>query len=176
MVHKRDPLTSNLNYVYRLDWLNVIEAVKQQCSAIATGFIQEHEQCFPTQDIMNATKVIYLQFWVNLKLSTRFWHNFQFWKHNIVLGSIWPKIIVGWNIVGAMVILFQDYYACQLPCNYEASYGLQFMHEYLDHLVQQPTSFPLIIWMAKTNWIVYGHCYGQHRTWEMFFKYGVYEE
>jgi hypothetical protein len=71
---------------------------------------------------------------------------------------------------------FQDYYACQLPCNYEASYGLEFMHENLDHLVQQPTSFPLIILMAKTNWIVYGHGYGQHRGWEMFFKYGVYEE
>ncbi len=29
MVHKRDPLISCLNHVFRLDWLNVVEVVKQ---------------------------------------------------------------------------------------------------------------------------------------------------
>jgi hypothetical protein len=62
MVHKNDPLTSRLSYVSILDWLNAIEVVKHQCSVIVIGFIQELEQCFQTQDIMNAIKVIYPQF------------------------------------------------------------------------------------------------------------------
>ncbi len=53
---------------------------------------------------------------------------------------------------------------------HEDSYGLQSMHKNLDHLVQQPISFPSIIWMAKTNWIICGHGYGQHRRWKMFFQ------
>jgi hypothetical protein len=53
---------------------------------------------------------------------------------------------------------------------HEASYGLQSMHKNLDHLVQRPISFPSIIWMAKTNWIIYDHGYGQHRRWKMFFQ------
>jgi hypothetical protein len=61
MLHKRDPLTSYLSYVSKLDWLNVVEAMKQQCGVIAIGFIQECERRFRAQDIMNATRVIYPQ-------------------------------------------------------------------------------------------------------------------
>jgi hypothetical protein len=43
MVHKRDPLISCLNYVSKLDWLNVVEVVKQQCNVAATSFIQKLE-------------------------------------------------------------------------------------------------------------------------------------
>jgi len=155
--------------------------VKQQCSAIAIGLIQEHEH-FPAEDIMNATRVICSQLWVQPKVEHKILAQFFSFESTLLFWeAYWPKTIVylafvGWSIVGATIIFFQDYYACQLPCNFEASYGLQFMHKKLDHLVQQPTSFPLIIWMAKTNWIVYGHGYGQHRGWDMFFKYGVYEE
>jgi hypothetical protein len=39
MVHKKDPLTSCLSYISRLDCLNVIEAMKQQCNVITTSFI-----------------------------------------------------------------------------------------------------------------------------------------
>ncbi len=61
MLHKRDPLTSYLSYVSKLDWLNVVEAMKQQCGVIATSLIQECERCFRAQNIMNATRVIYPQ-------------------------------------------------------------------------------------------------------------------
>jgi hypothetical protein len=43
MVHKRDPLTNCLSYVFRLDWLNVIEVVKQQCNVATTNLIQKLE-------------------------------------------------------------------------------------------------------------------------------------
>jgi hypothetical protein len=48
-----------LSYVSKLDCLNVIEVVKQQCSVITTNFISELERHFQAQDIMNAIGVIY---------------------------------------------------------------------------------------------------------------------
>jgi hypothetical protein len=60
MVHKKDPLISCLNYVFRLDWLNVIKVVKKQCNVASINLIQKLERCFPTQDIMNATGVMTL--------------------------------------------------------------------------------------------------------------------
>ncbi len=53
------PLITRLNYVSRLDWLNAVQALKQECNVATTSLIQELEQHFPTQDIMNATRVIY---------------------------------------------------------------------------------------------------------------------
>ncbi len=44
--------------------MNAIEDVKKQCSNGTFGLIEELERRFPTQDIMNATGIIYLQFWV----------------------------------------------------------------------------------------------------------------
>jgi hypothetical protein len=40
-----------------LDWLNVIEVVKQQCNVVAINLIQKLERRFPVQDIMNAIGV-----------------------------------------------------------------------------------------------------------------------
>ncbi len=63
MVHQRDVLIGCLSYVYKLDWLNVVKVVKQHNPTIIDP-IQELEWWFLVQDIMNATSVIYLQFWV----------------------------------------------------------------------------------------------------------------
>ncbi len=52
----------SLNYVSKLDWLNVVEAIKQHYNVIAIGLIQKLEQQFPTQDLMNAIGVIILKF------------------------------------------------------------------------------------------------------------------
>jgi hypothetical protein len=41
MVHKRDPLISCLSYVFRLDWLNVVEVVKQQCNVVGISLISK---------------------------------------------------------------------------------------------------------------------------------------
>jgi len=41
MVHKRDPLTNCLSYVSRLNWLNIVEVVKQQCNVATISLIQE---------------------------------------------------------------------------------------------------------------------------------------
>jgi hypothetical protein len=64
MVHKRDVLTNYLSFVSTLNWLNGVEVMKQWCNVTVVGFIQELKQQFLAQDIMNATSVIYLQFWV----------------------------------------------------------------------------------------------------------------
>jgi hypothetical protein len=47
MVHKRDPLTNCLSYVFRLSWLNVVEVVKQQCNVVTISLIQELKRHFP---------------------------------------------------------------------------------------------------------------------------------
>jgi len=59
MVHKKNPLTSCLSYVSRLDCWNVVKVMKQQCNVTTTSPIEELEQRFPAQDIMNAIGVIY---------------------------------------------------------------------------------------------------------------------
>jgi hypothetical protein len=41
MVHKRDLVISCLNYVSRLDWLNIVKVVKNQCSVANTSLIQK---------------------------------------------------------------------------------------------------------------------------------------
>ncbi len=44
--------------------MDAIENVKKQCSNVTFGLIEELERRFPTQDIMNATGIIYSQLWV----------------------------------------------------------------------------------------------------------------
>jgi hypothetical protein len=58
-------LIGSLNYVLKLDWLNVVEAMKQHYNVVAIGLIQKLEQQFPTQDLMNAIGVIILKFGCN---------------------------------------------------------------------------------------------------------------
>jgi len=55
-------LIGHLNYVSRLNWLNVVKAMKQHYNVVATSFIQKLEQRIPTQDLMNAIGVIILKF------------------------------------------------------------------------------------------------------------------
>ncbi len=55
---KRDVLIGYLSCVSRLDYLNAIEALKQQCNVVAICLIQKLEQSFLVQNIMIG--VIYL--------------------------------------------------------------------------------------------------------------------
>jgi len=86
MVHKKNPLTSCLSYVSKFDWLNVIKALKQQCNAITIGLIQEHEH-FPAEDIMNATRVICSQLWVQPKVEHKILAQFSILKAHYYFGK-----------------------------------------------------------------------------------------
>jgi hypothetical protein len=43
IVHKRDVLTSCLNCASKLDWFNVVEAMKQQFNVVIGSLVQELE-------------------------------------------------------------------------------------------------------------------------------------
>jgi hypothetical protein len=45
--------------VIRENWGFVVQNVKDQCTSVMEGLIKEFVMCFPTHDLMNATKKIY---------------------------------------------------------------------------------------------------------------------
>jgi hypothetical protein len=51
-----------------VDWLVVVCEVKKQCNNATHGVIEELEQWFPLQEIMNVTCIIYPQSWLQLKV------------------------------------------------------------------------------------------------------------
>jgi hypothetical protein len=50
--------------VIRDDWVSVYQNVKNQCTFVAKGLIAKLDTQFPTQDLMNATNIIYLNYWL----------------------------------------------------------------------------------------------------------------
>ncbi len=67
MQYKCCTLMGVLSWVSRVDWLVVVEEVKKQCSSATQRLIEELDQRFPSQEIMNATDIIYPQFWLQPK-------------------------------------------------------------------------------------------------------------
>jgi len=49
--------------VSREIWAKVVNSMKQQCALAATSFIIKLEKCFPMQELLNVTRVIYSQYW-----------------------------------------------------------------------------------------------------------------
>jgi hypothetical protein len=49
------------------NWLNTIEAMKQQSTTPTSSFIQKLELKFPTQNFINEIMMIYPLFWVQLE-------------------------------------------------------------------------------------------------------------
>jgi hypothetical protein len=91
MVHKRDVLIGRLSCVFTLDWLNVVEVVKQH-SVMIIGPIQELERRFPAQDIINAIGVIYPRFWVQPKAKHKFKAQLSILKVHYCFGKhVGPK-------------------------------------------------------------------------------------
>jgi len=80
---------------------------------------------------MNASGVIYPQFWVQHEAKHKFMAQLSILKIHYCFGKqIGPKqlFILSYlclmNIVGATNIFFQAHYAYQLPCCHESSFGL----------------------------------------------------
>jgi hypothetical protein len=61
-----------LSWVWKVDWLVVVEVVKKQCSSATQRLIEELDQRFPSQEIMNAIDIIYPQFWLQLEVKHDF--------------------------------------------------------------------------------------------------------
>ncbi len=57
-----------------MDWLVVVYEVKKQCNNVILGVIEELEQWFPLQEIMNVMCIIYPPILVSIKSWTHFLH------------------------------------------------------------------------------------------------------
>lgn len=71
--------------VFKLDWLNAIEVVKQQYNVATASFIQELEHDSQLKILWMSPAWSILSFWCNLKLRISLCLNFPFWNHMIVL-------------------------------------------------------------------------------------------
>jgi hypothetical protein len=61
-----------MSMVNKEDWAQAIDYVNKQCIAATIGLIFEFERRFPTQDLLNATRIIYPQYWLVLEVETTF--------------------------------------------------------------------------------------------------------
>jgi hypothetical protein len=67
MVYNWYSRIGSLSFFSMFNWLNTIEAMKQQSIITTSSFIKKLEFKFPTQNIMNEIRMIYPHFWVQLE-------------------------------------------------------------------------------------------------------------
>ncbi len=66
--------------VTKEDWAIVCQDVKDQCTFVAKGLIHALDRKFLAQELMNATSIIYLQYWVQLEVALTFPKDLQILK------------------------------------------------------------------------------------------------
>ncbi len=66
--------------VTRDDWVHVCQNVKYQCTSVTKGLIAKLDKWFPAQDLMNATSIIYLQYWLQPEVISMFLGHLQILK------------------------------------------------------------------------------------------------
>ncbi len=54
------------------NWASTCQSVKEQWNGIAKGLIDHLHRRYPTHEVMNATCIIYLQYWLQLNVATTF--------------------------------------------------------------------------------------------------------
>jgi len=64
-LYKKCPFIRIITQVTRDDWTMGFEAVKVARSHVIVSLIVKFERQFPNHDLMNATCIIYLQYWSN---------------------------------------------------------------------------------------------------------------
>jgi len=64
MLHKIDKCTRVVSMVNKEDWVVVCQDVKNQCTYVVKGLILELDKRFRAQKFMNATGIVYPQYWV----------------------------------------------------------------------------------------------------------------
>jgi len=66
--------------VIKEDWAVVCQDVKNQCTSIAKGVTLELDKRFPAHELMNATGIVYPQYWVQLEVALMFPMHLQIFK------------------------------------------------------------------------------------------------
>jgi hypothetical protein len=66
--------------VTKEDWAIVCQDVKNKCTFATKGLIIELDRRFWAQELINATSIIYLWYWVQLEVALRFLEHLQILK------------------------------------------------------------------------------------------------
>jgi hypothetical protein len=53
-------------------WVATTKRMKEQCSVATTSLIEELARKFPNHEFMNATRIIYPQYWLNSEVENMF--------------------------------------------------------------------------------------------------------
>jgi len=72
MFHNTNTTTRVVGMVSKEIQAKFVNSVKQQCALAIVNFITELEKCFPMQELLNVTKVIYSQYWLIPKAEITF--------------------------------------------------------------------------------------------------------
>ncbi len=64
MLHKTNKCAKVVSMVTKEDWAIVCQDVKNKCTFVTKGLIIGLDRRFWAQEFMNATSIIYLQYWV----------------------------------------------------------------------------------------------------------------
>ncbi len=124
MVYNWDSRTGSLSFFSMFNWLNTIEAMKQQSTTTTSSFIQKLELKFPTQNIMNEIMMIYPHFWMQLEDEGHFLAHFEntlLLRENIDLDGMLISPLLDETLLMVIVIFFQACYVCQLSCSHQSS-------------------------------------------------------
>ncbi len=62
MLHATNPIIGIKNMVNKEDWVQAIDFVKKQCTEVVVDLISKFKRWFPTQELLNATRIIYPQY------------------------------------------------------------------------------------------------------------------
>jgi hypothetical protein len=62
------------------DWVRVCQNVKNQCISVAKGLVAKLDKWFVAQDLMNATGIIYPQYWLQPEVVSMFLGHLQILK------------------------------------------------------------------------------------------------
>jgi hypothetical protein len=81
--------------VIKDDWEIDVQSIKDQCTSGAFELIKELARCFLTHDLMNATKIIYPQYWEAIDAKVTFVKHFGNFENKILSPKIKsPNVIL----------------------------------------------------------------------------------
>jgi hypothetical protein len=72
MLHVTNWTTCDVSLVSKEAWVEIVTSMKEQCCFVAARLIIDLEKQFLAQELLNAIKVIYLQYWLALEAETIF--------------------------------------------------------------------------------------------------------
>jgi len=80
MLWKTNKRTKEMSMVTKDDWVHVCQNVKYQCTFVAKGLIAKFNKQLSAQHLMNAMCIIYLQYCLQLEVTSMFLSHLQILK------------------------------------------------------------------------------------------------